>query len=51
MKIKELRLLNLTIKKDNNIIFKGKAEDVPEDLKEQEYSKIYFEGVNVIIEL
>ena len=51
MKIKELRLLNTTIKKDDNIIFQGTTEDMPENLKEQEYKKIYFEGVNVIIEI
>lgn len=51
MKIKELRLLNLTIKQNENIIFQGKTEDVPEDLKEKEYKKIYFEGVDVVIEI
>ena len=51
MKIKELRLLNLTIKKDGNTIYEGKAEDVPNDLKEENYKNIYFEGVDVIIEI
>ena len=51
MKIKELRLLNLTIKQNESIIFQGKTEDVPEDLKEKEYKKIYFEGVDVVIEI
>lgn len=51
MKIKELRLLNLKIKENENIIFQGKAEEVPNELKEREYKKIYFEGVDVIIEL
>ena len=51
MKIKEMRLLNLTIKQGENIIFKGKTEDVPDNIKEMEYEKIYFDGVDVIIEL
>ena len=51
MKIKELRLLNLTIKQNDQIIYQGKTEDVPNDLKEQEYEKIYFQGVDVIIEI
>ena len=51
MKIKELRLLNLTIKQDENVIYQGKAEDVPDALKEQTYKNIYFEGVDVIIEV
>ena len=51
MKIKELRLLNITIKQNEQILFEGKTEDVPEDLKDKEYDKIYFEGVDVIIEI
>ena len=38
MKIKELRLLNITIKQNEQILFEGKTEDVPEDLKDKEYS-------------
>lgn len=51
MKIKELRLLNITIKQNEQILFEGKTEDVPEDLKDEEYEKIYFEGVDVIVEI
>ena len=51
MKIKELRLLNVTIKENENIIYQGKAEEVPIELKEREYKKINFEGVDVIIEI
>lgn len=51
MKIKELRLLNVTIKQNDEIVFKGKTEDVPSELKEKEYEKIYFEGVDVVIEI
>ena len=51
MKIKELRLLNITIKKDEQILCQGKTEDLPESLKEETYKNIYFEGVGVIIEI
>lgn len=51
MKIKELRLLNITIKQNGQILFEGKTEEVPEDLKDKEYEKIYFEGVDVIVEI
>lgn len=51
MKIKELRLLNITIKQNEQILFEGKTEDVPEDLKDKEYDRIYFEGVDVIVEI
>lgn len=51
MKIKELRLLNITVKKDDKILYQGKTEELPEELKEKEYEKIYFEGVDVILEI
>ena len=51
MKIKELRLLNITIKQTDQTIYQGTTEDVPNNLKEQEYKKIYFQGVDVIIEI
>lgn len=51
MKIKELRLLNITIKQNEQILFEGKTEEIPEDLKDKEYDKIYFEGVDVIVEI
>lgn len=51
MKIKELRLLNLIIKQNGQIIYQGKAEEMPNELKEQNYKHIYFEGVDVIIEI
>ena len=51
MKIKELRLLNIKIIKDGNIVFEGTTEDTPSNLKEMEYKNIAFEGVNVVVEI
>ena len=51
MKIKELRLLNITIKKDEQILYQGKTEDIPQNLKEETYKNIFFEGVDVVVEL
>ncbi len=51
MKIKELRLLNITIKQNDEILYQGKTEEIPNDLKDKEYNKIYFEGVDVIVEI
>ena len=51
MKIKELRLLNIKIIKDENIIFEGTTEEVSSELKEMEYKTISFEGVNVVVEI
>ena len=51
IKIKELKLLNITVKQENEIIYQGKVEDVPNDIKERTYKKIYFDGVDVIVEI
>ena len=51
MKIQELRLLNITIKQNEEIMYQGKTEEIPNELKEKEYNKIYFEGVDVIVEI
>ncbi len=51
MKIKELRLLNIKIIKNGNIIFEGTTEDIPSEIKEIEYKNISFEGVNVEVEI
>lgn len=51
MKIKELRLLNIRIIKDGNIVFEGTTEDIPSNLKEMEYKNITFEGVNIVVEI
>ena len=49
--IKELRLFNITIKQNDKILYQGKTEEIPNDLREKEYNKIYFEGVDVIVEI
>ena len=36
MKIKEFRLLNITIKQNEKIIYQGSTEEIPENLKELE---------------
>lgn len=51
IKIGDIRLLNITIIKDENQIYQGKSEDVPDDLKNMTYKKINFDGVDVIIEV
>ena len=49
--IKELRQLNITVKQNEQILYQGKTEDIPKEISEMEYKKIYFEGVDVIVEL
>lgn len=50
-KIKDMRLINITVKKDGEIIYTGKVEEAPEEIKEKSYKKIEFEGLDVILEI
>ncbi len=51
MKIKELRLLDITVKQGENVIYQGRTEDLPENIKNQDYKDINFDGTRVIIEI
>ena len=51
MKIKELKLLNIKIMQGENMVYDGMTEGIPENLKNMEYEKIYFEGTRVIAEI
>ena len=44
-------LKDVTVKKDDKRLYRGKTEDLPEELKEKKYRKIYFQGVDVILEI
>ena len=51
MKIKELRLINITVKENEKVIYQGTVEDAPEELKDKEYTKAEFDGVDLNIEI
>ena len=51
MKLKEIRLLDIIVKQDGNVIYEGKAEELPEELKNKEYKDINFEGIKVVAEI
>ncbi len=51
MKIKELKLLDVLIKKDDTTIFEGKVEDSPSELLNLEISNVKLDGKKVIIEI
>ena len=42
---------DIYVLKDKKEIYKGKAEDAPKEIKNMQYNKIGFEGVDVIIEI
>ena len=51
LKISDMRLLNITVFKDEIEIYKGKVEDAPEEVKNMEYKNIKFDGVDVILKV
>lgn len=51
LKIADIRLLNITILKEGKEIYKGKAEDAPEEIKNFRYNSINFDGVDVVVEI
>ncbi len=51
MKLFEIRLYDLKIIKDDNVVFEGKAEAVPDELRIEEVKSIKLENGKAIIEI
>lgn len=51
LKIKELRLLNSKIYEDGKLIYEGKIDEAPEEIKIKEYKKIKFEGTDIEVKI
>ena len=51
IKISEIRLLNIEVKKEGYTLYKGKVEDAPDEIKQMQYKDIHFDGVDVIVEI
>ena len=49
MKLFEFRLYKLKVIKDDEVIFEGLAEELPEDLKNTDASKITIENNEAVI--
>lgn len=39
-KIRESRLLNIEVYKDEDLLYKGKIEDAPDEIKDQNYESV-----------
>lgn len=39
-KIRESRLLNIEVNEENNLLYKGKVEEAPEEIKEKHYLSV-----------
>ncbi len=51
MKLFEIRLYNLKIIKDGNVVFEGISEELPEEYKNEEIISCKLENGEAIIEL
>lgn len=51
LQIKELRLLNSKIYEDGKLIYEGKIEEAPEEIKIKEYKEIKFEGTDIEVKI
>lgn len=51
MYIKDLHLLQVSIKKDDDKIFEGIIEEAPKELSEVEIKKMYLDGKILIVNI
>ena len=51
MKLNEFRLYKLKVIKDDEVLFEGMAEELPEELKNEESKKIVIENGEAVITL
>ena len=51
IKIKDMRLLDVIVKKDEQVIYEGRVEEAPEEIKNTTYKKIEFDMGKVILEI
>lgn len=46
MKIKEIRLMNIVVYQNGEIIYQGPVKDADEDIRNQDVQKMYFDEDN-----
>lgn len=51
MKLWEIRLYKLKIVKDNEVIFEGMSEELPENLKNEESKTIVLENGELVVNI
>lgn len=51
IKIGDLKLLNIEVRKDGELLYQGKVEEVPQELKEINYKSANFDNGYVKIEI
>ena len=51
LKIGDLKLLKIKVRKDGNIIYDGMVEDAPEEIKNSHYTNATFDSDYIIIDI
>lgn len=51
MKIEDLKLMNIQVKNEGNVVYQGKSEDAPEEIKQSHYKTATFDSEYVILEI
>lgn len=51
MWVKEIRLFNIEVYKEGELVYKGKVEDAPDDIKNAETKNMTFEKKFIKIEI
>lgn len=51
LKIGDLKLLKIKVKKDGNIIYDGMADDAPDEIKNTHYTAATFDSDYIIIDI
>ena len=49
LKVGDLKLLNIKVMKDDNMIYSGMVEDAPDEIKETHYSSATFDSEFIIL--
>ncbi|MBQ3409720.1 MAG: hypothetical protein IJH12_11070 [Clostridia bacterium] len=51
LRIGDLKLLKIKVKKDDNVIYEGMVEDAPDEIKNTNYIATKFESEYIIIDI
>lgn len=51
LKIGDLKLVQIKVKQDENIIYEGFVEDAPDEIKEKNYKTATFESQFIILDI
>ena len=51
VKIGDIKLVNIRVIKDGNVVYEGIVEDAPEEIRETNYKSATFESNYIVVEI